>query len=161
MIFIRTQRLFLRNLKSKDLYALFNYRNDLRCSKYQRWEDTSIDFLESLIKNNENSKISNKQTLQLAISLNGTDEIIGDLFIAFKDTVITLGYTIDFKFQRNGYAYEILSNLIAYLLDIFSNYEIVCLVHPENKSSIKLLNKLNFKNEGYEKSINSIIYSLN
>ncbi len=160
MIFIKTNRLLLRNFQSEDLNTLFNYRNDLNCSKYQRLENSSLEYLESLIQKNKPLKILDKKTLQLAIALNSTNEIVGDIYIGFKNKTITLGYTISTKYQRKGYAYEILKSLIDYVFDTFPQHEIVCMVHPSNEPSLQLLKKLNFKDEGYEKSIKSIVYSL-
>ena len=127
--------------------------------KYQRWKDTSRESLKDLISKNKNSKIDGN-TVQLAISLKATDELIGDVFVAFKDKVITLGYTIAPKYQRNGYAFEIISAIKDYLFDNFEGYEIVGLVHPDNEPSKKLLEKLDFINEGYVNVIDSIIYSM-
>lgn len=156
---LETKRLILRNFKDKDLDTLFSYRNDNNCAKYQRWKDTSRESLKDLISKNKNSKIDGN-TVQLAISLKATDELIGDVFVAFKDKVITLGYTIAPKYQRNGYAFEIISAIKDYLFDNFEGYEIVGLVHPDNEPSKKLLEKLDFINEGYAKVIDSIIYSM-
>lgn len=160
MIFIKTNRLLLRTFQSEDLNTLFNYRNDLNCSKYQRWENCSLKYLESLIQKNKPLKILDKKTLQLAIAMNSTNKIVGDVYIGFKNKTITLGYTIASKYQRKGYAYEMLRSLIDYVFDTFPQHEIVCMVHPDNEPSLQLLKKLNFKDEGYEKSIESIVYSL-
>lgn len=160
MIFLETKRLVLRNLQVEDLNTLFEYRNDPHCAKYQRWNDTSVEYLEALIEKNKLAKILDKKTMQVAIGLKTSYELIGDMFIAFKDNTITLGYTISTKYQRNGYAYEMLKEVIDYIFDNFENYEIVCLVHPNNEPSINLLEKLNFKNEGYVKVIDSIVFSI-
>lgn len=161
MVFLETKRLVLRNLKYEDLNTLFEYRNDPHCAKYQRWDNTSLDYLKGLIEKNNTARILDKKTMQVAIGLKSSNELIGDMFIAFKDNTITLGYTIATKHQRNGYAYEILKGVMTYIFDNFSNYEIACLVHPNNEPSIKLLEKLNFKNEGYVKSIDSVVFSIN
>ena len=159
-IILNSENLVLRNLHKDDLETLFEYRNDEHCAKYQRWEDTSLDYLKNLIENNQDKNILDKETLQLAIALASTNELVGDVFVAFKDKVITLGYTISPKYQRMGFAYEIIKALIKYIFDNFKGYEIVCLVHPENEPSKNLLDKLNFKNEGYVEKIDSIIYSM-
>lgn len=84
-----------------------------------------------------------------------TNELIGDIYLAFKDKTITLGYTIAPKHQRKGYAYEILQSIIFYFFNNFDEYEIVCMVHHDNKTSKMLLEKLNFENEGY---LNNLIF---
>ena len=47
---IETDRLVLRNFKEKDIDILYSYRNNKNCSKYQRWENTSKEFLINFIK---------------------------------------------------------------------------------------------------------------
>lgn len=157
---LETERLVLRNFKDSDLDCLYDYRNNILCSKYQRWEENSKEYLADFIKN-EKGKILNGETIQLAIALKSTDILIGHIYVAFKGKTITLGYTISYRHQRNGYAYEMLKSFIEKLFEMFPTYEIACLVHPENIASKKLLEKLNFKNEGYESKINSVIYVLN
>ena len=46
---LQTQRLYLRNLQPKDLDAVYAYRNDPECAKYQRWEDTSREKIASFL----------------------------------------------------------------------------------------------------------------
>ncbi|WP_416906554.1 GNAT family N-acetyltransferase [Paraclostridium sordellii] len=72
-----------------------------------------------------------------------------------------MGYTISEKYQRKVYAYEILNEFIEYSFKKFKNYnEIVAMVHPDNIASKRLLEKLNFKNEGYSEKMKSVIYLL-
>lgn len=158
-IILETKRLILRNLKEADIDILYIYRNDDICAKYQSWTDSSYVYLKNLIENNKDKTI-NKETLQIAIALKSDDTIIGDMYICFKDKTITLGYTIQPKEQRKGYAYEALTNIINYLHERFKEYEIVCMVHPDNEASKRLLEKMKFKNEGYAKPVDSIIYSI-
>jgi RimJ/RimL family protein N-acetyltransferase len=156
---LETERLLLRNFKYDDLDLLYKYRNEPNCAKYQSWDDTSREYLQSFIKEEKN-KIVKGETLQLAISLKNNNELIGDTYIAFKNKTITLGYTISPQHQRKGYAYEILQSIISHLFKNFDDHEIVCMVHPDNEASKMLLEKLNFENEGYLKEIDSLIYSL-
>lgn len=154
---LHTKRLHLRNLKIDDLDSLYEYRNDPVCKTYQSWNDTSKKYLEKFILKNKNTNFKDNE-IQLAIALKETDKIIGDLYFSKNDKTITLGYTISPIYHRKGYMYELLSTLIPYLFEIFKDYEIVCLVHPNNFASIKLLEKLEFKKEEYSKKINSFIY---
>lgn len=156
---IETDRLILRKFKEKDIDILYNYRNNENCSKYQRWEDTSREYLINFIKE-EKLKTLNSDSLQLAIAHKENDDLVGDVFIAFKENCITIGYTVDYKYHRQGYAYEITKELINYLSDNFEDYEIVGLVHPENEPSKSLLEKLNFESEGYVEKLDSLVYCL-
>ena len=105
-------------------------------------------------------KTISNDSLQLAIAHKENDDLVGDIFIARKEKCITIGYTVNFKHHRKGYAYEIINALISYLFDNFKGYEIVALVHPDNEPSKKLLEKLNFESDGYVEKLDSIVYCL-
>lgn len=156
---IETDRLVLRNFKEEDIDILYSYRNNKICGKYQRWENTSKEYLINFIKEQRLKKF-NDDSLQLAIAHKENDDLIGDIFIAHKENCITIGYTVDPRYHRKGYAYEIINALISYLFDNFKGYEIVGLVHPDNEPSKKLLEKLNFDSEGYVEKLDSIVYCL-
>ena len=50
MIFLQTARLLLRNLSPTDLDALYDYRNNEGCARYQHWENTSKEYLREWIE---------------------------------------------------------------------------------------------------------------
>ena len=147
-----TKRLRLRKFKEDDLEELYDYRNNDSCNKYQRYDDTSKEYLNNFIKVNKSSEFLLEEEQHFAIALR-TGELIGDLSIYFNNNTITIGYTISYKYQRNGYAFEILSNLIEVIHERYKNYEIVAMTDKENEASINLLKKLGFVNEGYEERV--------
>ena len=51
-----TKRLRLRKFKEDDLEELYDYRNNDRCNKYQRYDDTSKEYLNNFIKVNKNTR---------------------------------------------------------------------------------------------------------
>ena len=99
-----TKRLRLRKFKEDDLEELYDYRNNDRCNKYQRYNDTSKEYLNNFIKVNKSSEFLLEEEQHFAIALR-TGELIGDLSIYFNNNTITIGYTISYKYQRNGYAF--------------------------------------------------------
>lgn len=161
MVFLQTDRLTLRNLESKDFDIMYSYRNDFNCAQYQSWNnaETSHTYLKKFIEDESTLNFSCRRA-HFAIALSSNDMMIGELFFALKNKTITLGYTISPENQRKGYAYELLSELIDFLSSKFTDHEFVCLIHPNNKSSINLIKKLNFKEECYSPEIDSLIYSL-
>ena len=36
-----TKRLFLRNLENDDSMDIYDYRNNVNCYRFQKWDDTS------------------------------------------------------------------------------------------------------------------------
>lgn len=160
MTHLETQRLILRNFDINDLDALYDYRNDDRCARFQRWEakDTARDGLAAMIAEKADSGLFKAGKQQFAIALKEGGELIGDVTLFLENPTITLGYTISYKHHRRGYAFEILSALTQRLHESYPERELICLVETENLPSIGLLKKLGFEYLGYAAQIESQIY---
>lgn len=156
---LETKRLMLRSFYDSDIEELFDYRNNEICAKYQRYKDTSKNYLCKFIDMNKNIVFLSEEEQHFAIALK-SGEIIGDVSIYFQNRTITIGYTISYKHHRNGYAFEIISALIEAIHSRYVNYEIIGMIEKENEASICLLEKLGFINEGYEEKVKSYIFSL-
>lgn len=156
---IETPRLILRRFQLKDLSQLHFYRNDPLCARYQEWEDTTLDELYQFIQKNQNLSLDDQQ-IQIALASKIDDQLIGDIFIAKKGRTITLGFTTSPIFQRQGYMFEALTAFLPYLRKRYPQSAIICLVHPGNLASEKLLAKLHFEKETYIPDFNSNVFSL-
>lgn len=160
---LKTHRLCLRNLNPNDLDTLFKYRNDIRCNRYQRYEDTSREYLKRFIDEYTDSNLLSKEAEQhYAIECCVSHKMVGDVSVFFSesDNCFTLGITIAPIFQRQGYAFEILSELIARIQDIYPFMDIVAMIDKENFKSIALFKKLNFIEECYAEQIQSYVFTI-
>lgn len=158
---LKTERLYLRNLWLNDAETMFNYRNDSRCNLYQRYESTSLEYLLIFIEKYSSCTFLSKETEQhYSIALNENDEMIGDISVFYteSDNCFTLGITIAPQFQKNGYAYEVLRELVGQLRKNYPSIDIVALIEKDNLSSIGLFKKLDFVEECYAEKIQSYIY---
>lgn len=159
---LQTQRMHLRNLYVGDVDTLYAYRNDERCNRYQRYDDTSMEFLRNLVQKHANSCFpSRKKEQHYAIVLK-EGNMIGDLTVFFteKDSCFTVGITIAPQYQRQGYAFELLEAAVAALQEQEPSMDIVALIEKENVGSIALFRKLHFAEECYAESIHSFVYVL-
>jgi RimJ/RimL family protein N-acetyltransferase len=156
-IIFKSNRLYVRYFKVSDLETIYKYRNDIRCSKYQTWADTSLDELKAFIYELRNKKIG-KDWIQLAITRSEDDLHIGDIYLNFDESSISIGYTIDADFHRQGYGYEILVELLKYLKANFKQKSILAKVFIPNIASINLLHKLKFKRVGTIKKDDTFIF---
>jgi RimJ/RimL family protein N-acetyltransferase len=156
-IIFKSSRLYVRYFKPSDLETIYKYRNDIRCSKYQTWADTSLDELKAFIYELRNKKIG-KDWIQLAIVRSEEDLHLGDIYLNFDESSISIGYTIDADFHRQGYGYEILVELLKYLKDNFKQKSILAKVFIPNIASINLLHKLKFKRVGTIKKDDTFIF---
>jgi RimJ/RimL family protein N-acetyltransferase len=156
-IIFKSYRLYVRYFKVSDLETIYKYRNDIRCFKYQTWADRSLAELTAFLFELRNKKIG-KDWIQLAIVRSEDDLHLGDIYLSFDDSSISIGYTIDADYHRQGYAYEILEQLIKYLKENHKQKSILAKVFIPNIASINLLHKLKFKRVGTIKKDDTFIF---
>ncbi len=154
----KTNRLLLRNLKFEDLDIIYDYRNNEICSKYQRSQEKTKEGIKKLIEKHKNDKLSLEDDFIIAVELNETKEIIGEIVVMYSDETISLGYTFSYKHHRKGYAYESLSFLIKILHEKYPNFEFISFTECANNKSINLLKKLGYQYYGYSEFKNSEVF---
>lgn len=158
MIFLETERLFLRNVEQKDAEIIFDYRNNEICAKYQRGQVKTKPEIENLIQKRKNDKFSAEKPFMLAVSLKNSDEMIGEIVVLPAEKTFSLGYTFSYKFHRQGYAYEAVSALMENLHKNYSDFEFICFCEKENLASKNLLRKLGYKYLGYSQKHKSEVF---
>ena len=159
MMFLETERLLLRNLELGDEGAVFAYRNDPECARYQRWEDTSLAAVRGLIEaSGQDVFLSEKEEQHYAVCDHAG--LVGDMsyFYTAEDACVTLGITISPEHQRKGYAFELLSAVVRAVKERYPRLDIVALIDRDNKPSAALFEKLTFHRECYAESIGSYVY---
>ena len=115
MTFLETNRLRLRNVSPKDAIQMVDYRNNERCSKYQRGQTKDYKDIVALIERNKDNALNIASPTMISVALRETDVMIGEIVVMPNEGTISLGYTFSYKVHRSGYAYEALSSLIEYL----------------------------------------------
>lgn len=143
---IISNRLYIREPNMDDVKRFSEYRNKLEVFKYQTWRKYSYFKALRRIKYCIKHPFSKKYgSYQWMVCLKDNDYIIGDIFLAVESTnQVSLGYTFDSLFWGQGYAYEALQQVIDYLRE--QDFKIInCDVYSENSRSIKLLERLGFK----------------
>lgn len=155
IIEINTARLLLRSIGLDDVAAVFNYRSDAFENKYQGWIPETIDDVYDFVNNKVSSTIDIIDTwYQFVIIRKENNELIGDLGIHFIDQdkkQVEIGCTLDKNHQRNGYATEVLSQIMDYLFSTLKKHRIITSIDPENFKSIGLVERLGFRKEAHFK----------
>ena len=159
MIYLETERLHIRNFEPADLDELADYRNSVLCNKYQRSQYQDRNRLVIFIEEARTDDLFSVGKKHFAVADKDCNRIIGDIFVLIKEPTISLGFTVSYKYHRQGYAYEFLAALVEAFHQKFENYEIVACTDKDNIASINLLNKLQFKNQGYIIQIDSYVFS--
>lgn len=160
---LHTTRLSLRNFCPADGQTLCTYRNDPRCSRYQRYGATEPEALEAFVRDYAHSLFPSREEEQhYAVVRTDSGEMIGDLSVFYTpaDRCFTLGITIAPHCHRQGFAFELLGEVTARLRAFDPAAEIVALIERDNAPSIALFRKLGFMEECWAESIQSYVYTL-
>ena len=158
MIFMKTNRLILRNVAAKDAEIMHDYRNNEICARYQRGQTKDYDGIVALVERRKSDVMSVDAPFMVAVALKDTDEMVGEIVVMPKDGTISLGYTFSYKHHRKGYAFEALTALINMLHKQYPKWDFVSFTEPENEPSMALLKKLGYKDMGYIPSMESQVF---
>lgn len=160
MRLLKTERLYLRNLELSDVDSICDYRNNKECYKYQKWDAFSKEDIEAFIRNFQDDMfLSTKEEQHFAICSEVNDVLVGELAYFYSEgDCITLGISISYRYHKNGFAFEMLSEVIREIKAKYSSMDIVGLIEKDNVKSINLFEKLGFERECYAESVSSYIY---
>ena len=143
-----TERCRIRPFEESDLEAFMSYRNNLDWMQFQGFKGKKyLEYKAALLK-----KPSFREGVQLAVVSGQTGELLGDLYLKLEKNTAWIGYTIAPQFARQGYTFEVVTQLLSQLKQ--AGLALVKAgVEEQNLASIQLLKKLNFTvigNEGTE-----------
>jgi len=168
---LQTERLVLRQLSLSDDKDIYFLRSDSKVNEYiDKPFAQSITDAQQFIQK-INAGIQKNENLYWGISNKNKSKLIGTIclwnFEADKLQAET-GYALHPDFQGKGVMKEALLKVIEYGFNQLNLQSIKAFTHPENKKSIKLLEKLHFtrdlntENEFEAKGINipEIIFSI-
>ncbi len=136
---LKTKRTYIRKFKEDDIDAFMLYRNNLDWMKYQSFKGLS--------KEDYRSALLNENTIcegaQFAVFCNGSNELLGDIYLKIENDNCWIGYTINPTKARQGLMFEVVSSVLEWLRQY--NIDTICAgVEADNMASIHLLNKLDF-----------------
>ncbi|MBB4826062.1 ribosomal-protein-alanine N-acetyltransferase [Sporosarcina luteola] len=148
---IQTERLVLRKMKLSDSDCLFDIWSDPEVTKFMNINSfadkkQAIDMIEFLDKLSLDNKAIRYSIIELeSNSIIGT---CGYNSVDFSNAKAEIGYDLSKSYWGKGYATEAVRSLLDYAFNTLKFNRIEAKVQPENKSSIKVLQKLNFTFEG-------------
>ena len=100
MIFLETDRLHLRSVEAQDEGVMFDYRNDIRCSRYQRGQKRARHQIRELIGRREDDVLSDQANCMVVIALRVTGKMIGEIVVMPQHRTFSLGYTLHYAHHR-------------------------------------------------------------
>lgn len=147
---IKTNRLILRPTEESDLKPLWEILSIEEVNKYyltckinKNWEDEIPWQMKKL------SHALDNDVFQWSIILKKNNECIGQISVQEKDNVVDksirdIGWFINPKYQRKGYAYETAKAILDYMFNEVNIKEINTGAAINNPASWKLMEKLGF-----------------
>ncbi len=150
---ITTERLQIRNLQATDLEDFYIYRSNPEVTKYQGFDVMTIEQATAFIEKNI-YKLFGKagEWVQYGLEDKSTRKIVGDCAIKLDSSdirIAEIGITISHLAQKNGYAKEAMSGILAFLFDEKQIHRVVETVDAENIASANLMRSLGFRQEGH------------
>ena len=146
---LTTERLTLRQLLINDEQEIFTLRSDSEINKYlDRQISNTIDDARNFI-NKVNENINKNDSLYWAITLSDRNILAGTICLfGFSDenNKCEIGYELLTNFQGQGIMKEAAEKVIDYAFNTTKVQKIEAFFHRDNQRSIKLLEKLSFRN---------------
>ena len=158
MIFLETERLILRNLRTEDGPVMYDYRNHPECARFQRGQTKDLKGITQLVEHRKNDVVSVESPFMVAVARKQTNEMIGEIVVMPNEGAITLGYTFSYRYHRMGYAYEALMPFTELLHSLYPDWEFICFTDKENTASMALLRKLGYRDLGYNEKLDSQVF---
>ena len=157
MPFLPKQNITLRDLQKRDINYLYEIENKESAREFgESLMPLSKHVLESFIKNADKDIYTTRQ-LRLVIEHNESCEAIGmiDLYNYHPHHKRAgVGIWIDEAHRRKGYASEAISSLCQYAFEVLLIHQLYCYISIDNKKSVSLFEKNEFKTSGHLKDWN-------
>ena len=140
-----TVRCRVRPFEENDIEAFLSYRNNLNWMQYQGFKGKKyLEYKAALLQ-----KPKFKEGVQLAVVDKQTGELIGDRYLKLERNTGWIGYTIAPQFARQGFAFEVVTQLLLELRQAGLT-QVRAGVEEQNIASIQLLRKLGFEQAGID-----------
>lgn len=152
---LETDRLILRRYKKADLIDYIEWRSQEDYHTYLPTKPkTKSEYKESLYSNIKNYDDDTQPNLTWAMELKAEKKLIGSIMLSKISSYhrsCELGWGLNMKYQKHGYAYEGAKRVIDFLFGVFDMNKISVSIWEGNVASINLAIRLGFVSEGVER----------
>jgi ribosomal-protein-alanine N-acetyltransferase len=150
---IQTERLTLREFREEDWKSAHDYASDPQVVRYMEWgpntEEESKNFIQRALANQNEQP---RKNFTLAIILKATNKLIGGCGIYVSNPANQegyIGYVLNRKFWRQGYATEAAQALLKFGFNQLKLHRIFATCDPENIASAHVMEKIGMQQEGH------------
>ena len=154
---ITTRRLVLRDYTMADTSSVYAYVQDAAYWQYQRAEPPSASEIDTLIQWVVQEQTSpTRQMYFLAAARKDTGEIVGEAVLKVLNPAERqgeIGFGVAPKFWKQGFGSEISTAILDAAFQHFKLHRVAGQCSPENKGSIRIMQKLGMAREGLLRDI--------
>ena len=149
---INTTRLSLRAISAADVDDFYAVYSNLEVMRY--WSTPPLanrDAASKLIDEIQQG-FKRHELLKWGIALRAGDSLIGSVTLFHPDFThrrAEIGYALGRAFWGNGYMQETLEAILNYAFAVLNFHRIEADVDPRNAASVRTLERLGFRREGY------------
>ncbi|MBO2516966.1 MAG: N-acetyltransferase [Clostridiales bacterium] len=140
---IETERLIIRNFREDDYDDLFEFLYQLKDSEFEGYPGITYE------NGREHLKYRLGSDEFRAVALKGSGKVIGNIYCGKRDfDAREVGYIINARYQRRGYAAEALTAVVQ---EVFSEgiHRVYAECDPRNECSWRLLEKAGLVREAH------------
>lgn len=149
---IETKNLILESFTTQDAEELFKIRSDDRVTKYlDRDNHKTVEESRTMIQGIIQS-YKDKEGISWIIREKASIEVVG--YIGYWNLIrenvrAEIGYALKPEYWGKGYMSETLLKILEFGFSEFKLHSVIGNVNPQNKRSIKILEKFGFKKEAH------------
>ncbi|GIO31768.1 N-acetyltransferase [Paenibacillus albilobatus] len=147
---LETERFILRELHSDDAKEYYTYLSDHEVTKYWGYEGPKNVETAAKTFTRFHNAFTRKEMITWGIAAKDDDKIIGTCILNdfIRASMVSLSYNLSRDHWGKGIMTEVLQTIIPFAFHALDMNRIQAKVMPENNSSVKLLSKLGFVQEG-------------
>jgi RimJ/RimL family protein N-acetyltransferase len=149
---LRAQRVVLRELTEHDVKALFEIFSDPAVMRYWSSPPMGGPAEAQALLHNIHEGFWDRRLFQWGIALVAEDRLVGTCTLFHVDRAhrrAEIGFALDRAHQGKGLAAEAVGRLIAFAFGELDLHRLEADADPRNARSLKLLERLGFRREGY------------
>lgn len=167
-----TLRLIIRPLRTGDLDDFLEYKMDPVVFQYISPPKTRSEEIDAFTQRVAHWHEKNPRKFPFAVELKRTHKVIGEIVFWYRpdhQDAGEIGYVLNRKFHRCGFAQEMLEHFLKHVAQWFGVNQIFAITETENHASIRLLKNVgmtisdNVRNvkERHGETIREFIFSMN
>ncbi len=147
---LETDRLVIRRMEYDDADDFFEIYDNRDVTEYLDWKGPDSEETAEMLIEYFNNQFDSMSAIRWGIEEKSSGILIGTMVVHdfVKESIADLGYDLNRKFWKKGYMTEAMKAILSFCFTEMELHRIQCLISPENKPSVALVEKLGFTKEG-------------